>query len=138
VPVLPSSLTAILSLLRPASTAPSFQTFGALIAGFLGRVGERTVCGMWQRRGLQGVFTTHAHTTSSPGRVGRADELGLRLLDFLVERFVDPDAPISLAVDGSVFRSGPKVHGAVWHHDSGAGPGGAFKLGDCFVVVGLS
>ena len=34
-------------------------------------------------------------------------------------------------------RSGRKVHGAVWHHDASAGGGGAFKDGNCFVVVGL-
>ena len=33
-------------------------------------------------------------------------------------------------------RSGRKVHGAVWHHDSSA-TGGAFKYGNCFVVLGL-
>ena len=33
---------------------------------------------------------------------------------------------------------GPKVHGASWHHDSSAAPGGrGFKFGNCFVVVGL-
>lgn len=43
-----------------------------------------------------------------------------------------------MAVDGSVFgRSGRKVHGAVWHHDSAAAPGGGFRFGNCFVVVGL-
>jgi len=67
-----------------------------------------------------------------------ADEVGLRLLDFLIERFVGPNGAIVLAVDGSVFsRSEPKVHGAVWHHDSSAAPGGGFRYGNCFVVVGL-
>lgn len=66
------------------------------------------------------------------------DDVGLRLLGFLIERFVDPGAAVVLAVDGSVFtRSGPKVHGARWHHDSSAAPGGAFEYGNCFVVVGL-
>jgi hypothetical protein len=55
-----------------------------------------------------------------------------------VERFLDEGAPIVLAVDGSVFRrSGPKVHGTSWHHDSAAAPGGGFRFGNCFVVVGL-
>jgi len=54
-PVLPSSLIAIVSLLRPAFTAPTFQTFEALLAGMIGRVGERTVCGMWQAARLGGL-----------------------------------------------------------------------------------
>ena len=138
-PALPSSLSAIASLLRPAFTAPTFQTFEALLAGFVSRVGEHTVTGMWQAARLAGKL----HHSRAHDFFARAawcpDRLGLLLLDFLLERFTDPGAPISLAVDGSVFRrSGPKVHGASWHHDSSAAPGGrAFKFGNCFVVVGL-
>jgi hypothetical protein len=137
-PVLPSSLIAITSLLRGAFTAPTFQTFEALIAGFIGRVGERTVCGMWQAARLAGrLHHSRAHDFFARSQ-WQPDEIGLRLLDFLVGRFLDPGAPISLAVDGSVFgRSGPKVHGASWHHDSSAAPGGGFKFGNCFVVLGL-
>ena len=113
-PALPSSLTAILSLLRPAFTAPTFQTFEALTCGFIGRIGEHTVCGMWQAARLAGrLHHSRAHDFFARSSWS-ADELGLRLLDFLVERLLDPSAPISLAVDGSVFaRSGRKVHGAV-------------------------
>ena len=61
-PVLPSSLIAITSLLRGAFTAPTFQTFEALIAGFVGRVGEHTVCGMWQAARLAGrLHHSRAH-----------------------------------------------------------------------------
>jgi len=138
-PALPSSLTAILSLLRPAFTAPTFQIFEALVAGLVGRIGEHTVTGMWQAARLAGkLHHSRAHDFFARA-VWCPDRLGLLLLDFLLERFVSPDAPISLAVDGSVFRrSGPKVHGASWHHDSSASSGGrGFKFGNCFVVVGL-
>jgi hypothetical protein len=138
-PALPSSLAAILSLLQPAFTAPTFQIFGALVHGFLGRVGEHTVTGMWQAARLAGRL----HHSRAHDFFARAtwcpDRLGLLVLDFLLERFTDSGAPIALAVDGSVFRrSGPKVHGASWHHDPGAAPSGrGFKFGNCFVVVGL-
>ena len=137
-PVLPSSLTGLLSLLRPAFSAPSFQTFEALVAGMIGRVGEHTVCGMWQAARLAGrVHHSAAHDFFARSRWS-PDDVGLRLLDFLVERFVEQGAPVCLAVDGSVFgRSGRKVHGAVWHHDSSAGPSGGLQYGNCFVVVGL-
>lgn len=137
-PVLPSSLTLLLSLLRPAFTAPTFQTFEALVAGMIGRVGEHTVCGMWQAARLAGrVHHSVGHDFFARSRWS-TDEVGLRLLDFLIARFVEPGAAISLAVDGSVFvRSGPKVHGTRWHHDASAAPGGGFKYGNCFVVVGL-
>jgi DDE superfamily endonuclease len=138
-PALPSSLTAILSLLRPAFTAPTFQIFEALLAGLLGRVGEHTVTGMWQAARLAGKLHHSRGHDFFARAVWCPDRLGLLVLDFLIERFVSPDAPISLAVDGSVFRrSGPKVHGARWHHDSSAASGGhGFKFGNCFVVVGL-
>lgn len=137
-PALPSSLSAILSLLQPAFTAPTFQIFEALVAGFFGRVGEHTVTGMWQAARLAGRL----HHSRAHDFFARAawcpDRLGLLLLDFLVERFLDAGAPIVLAVDGSVFRrSGRRVHGTSWHHDSSAAPGGGFKFGNCFVVVGL-
>jgi DDE superfamily endonuclease len=137
-PALPSSLTAILSLLRPAFTAPTFQVFEALLAGLVSRVGEHTVTGMWQAARLAGKL----HHSRGHDFFARAawcpDRLGLLLLDFLVERFTDPEAPISLAVDGTVFgRAGRKVFGASWHHDSQAPSGRGFKFGNCFVVVGL-
>ena len=136
-PALPSSLTAILSLLRPAFTAPTFQTFEALVAGLVGRIGEHTVTGMWQAARLAGkLHHSRAHDFFARS-AWCPDRLGLLVLDFLLERFTDAGAPITLAVDGSVFRrSGPKVHGASWHHDSSAASGG-FKFGNCFVVVGL-
>ena len=137
-PVLPSSLTAVTSLLRPAFTAPTFEIFEALVAGFIGRVGERTVCGIWQGARLAGRL----HHSRAHDFFARAswspDKLGLLLVDFLIERFVEADAPIALVVDGTVFaRSGRKVWGALWHHDSSAAPGGGFRFGNCFVVLGL-
>jgi hypothetical protein len=138
-PLLPSSLAAILSLLGAAFTAPTAQTFEALFAGFVGRVGEHTVCGMWQAVRLAGrLHHSRAHDFFARARWS-ADELGLLLLDFLVARFVDLESPIRLAVDGTVFgRSGRKVHGAAWHYDPAVVPGGrGFRFGNCFVVVGL-
>ena len=138
-PVLPSSLAAILSLLRPAFTAPTFQIFGALVAGMVGRVGEHTVTGMWQAARLAGrLHHSRAHDFFARARWS-ADELGLLVLDFLLGRFVDPEEPIRLALDATVFaRSGPKVHGTSWHHDSSTAPRRhRFRFGNCFVVVGL-
>lgn len=138
-PVLPSSLSAIASLLRPAFTTPTFQIFEALVAGFIARVGEHTVTGVWQAARLAGrLHHSRAHDFFARTRWS-ADELGLLVLDFLLDRFVDPEAQIRLAVDGTVFpRSGPKVHAVAWHHDPAAAPSGRrFRFGNCFVVVGL-
>ena len=137
-PVLPSSLSAIASLLCPVFSAPTFQIFEALLAGFLSRVGEHTVTGMWQAARLAGKL----HHSRAHDFFARAawcpDRLGLHLLDFLLERLSGPGAPITLAVDGTVFgRAGRKVFGTSWHHDNAAATGGGFRFGNCFVVVGL-
>ena len=65
------------------------------------------------------------------------DEVGLRLLDLSIARFVAADRAIGLAVDGSVFRRcGRKVRGAVSHHDASARRR-RIKYGNCFVVLGF-
>lgn len=140
-PVLPVSLTSLLSLLRGAFTAPTFEIFSALVAGFIGRVGDHTVTGMWQAARLAGrLHHSLAHDFFSRARWS-PDRLGLSLLDFLIERFVESDTPIRLAVDGTVFpRSGRKVYATFWHHASdavSAGPSSQLRFGNCFVVVGL-
>src|SRR5438034_1361749 len=45
----PASLAALLLVFRPCLTAPSFATFGALVAGMVAQPGRRTVCGMLVR-----------------------------------------------------------------------------------------
>jgi hypothetical protein len=68
------------------------------------------------------------------------DDLGLRLLDFLVSVFVAAGAPIRLAVDDTLFgRSGRRVWGAHYLHD-GAQPEGSgrrTRWGNCWLVVVL-
>ena len=54
--VVPDSLAALLPLIRPSFTAPSFDTFCRLVVGFASRVGERTVCRMWPAARLAGDF----------------------------------------------------------------------------------
>lgn len=138
-PVLPSSLSAILSLLEPGFTRPGYRNFCALAHGFLGRVGEHTITGMWQAARLAGrVHHARAHAFFSRARWS-PDELGLRLLDFVIERFVPISEPLLLAVDLTVFkRSGRKVYAARWLYD-GAGPAKhrALRFGNGFMVLGV-
>ncbi len=136
----PSSLAALLSLLRPCFTQPSFQTFGMLMVGFVGRIRDCTVTGMLQAAGLAGEWHhSRAHDFFAYRRWD-PDELGLLLLDFLVSVFVAAGAPIRLAVDDTLFgRSGRRVWGAHYLHD-GAQPEGSgrrTRWGNCWVVVVL-
>jgi hypothetical protein len=136
----PGSLDRLLSLLEPCFSQPTFQTFRALVAGFVGRVGGHTVTGMWQAVRLAGrVHHSRAHDFFARRRWA-PDELGLALLEFLVTVFVKPDAALRLVVDDTLFgRAGRKVWGAHYLHDGSqpAGQGKRTRWGNCFVVVGL-
>ncbi len=137
---MPSSLSGVLSLLQPCFTQPTFQTFSMLIVGMIGRVRDCTVTGMLQAAGLAGVWHHSRAHDFFASRRWEPDELGVRLLDFLVTMLVKPDAPIRLAVDDTLFgRSGRKVWGAHYLHD-GAQPEGSgqrTRWGNCWVVMVL-
>jgi DDE superfamily endonuclease len=135
----PTSLAGLLSLLAPCFTQPTFQTFTMLLIGFVGRIRDCTITGMLQACGLAGVWHhSRAHDFFARRR-WNPDELGLRLLDFLVVVFAK-DGPLPLAVDDTLFgRSGRRVFGAHYLHD-GAQPEGSgrrTRWGNCWVVVVL-
>jgi hypothetical protein len=111
-----------------------------LTIGFIARIRENTVTGMLQAAGLAGVWHhSRAHDFFAYRR-WEPDEMGLRLLGFLVSVLVGADAPICMAVDDTLFgRSGKRVYGAHYLHD-GAQPEGSgrrTRFGNCFVVVVL-
>ena len=106
----------------------------------VGRVRDCTVTGMLQSAGLAGEWHhSRAHDFFARRR-WEPDELGVRLLDFLITMFVKPDGPIRFAVDDTLFgRSGRKVFGAHYLHD-GAQPEGSgqrTRWGNCWVVLVL-
>jgi DDE superfamily endonuclease len=110
------------------------------MVGFVGRIRDCTITGMLQGAGLAGEWHhCRAHDFFARRR-WEADELGLRLLDFLVVTFLRAGAPIRLAVDDTLFgRSGRRVWGAHYLHD-GAQPEGSgrrTRWGNCWVVVEL-
>jgi transposase len=136
----PGSLDRLLSLLAPCFSQPAFQTFRALVLGFIARVGEHTVTGMWQAARLAGrVHHSRAHDFFARRRWD-PDELGLALLDLLMTVFVKPEGRLHLAVDDTLFgRSGREVWGAHYLHDGSqpAGQGRRTRWGNCWVKVGL-
>ncbi|MGH2861191.1 MAG: transposase [Solirubrobacteraceae bacterium] len=130
----------MLSLLEPCFSQPTFEIFRALLCGFIGRVGDHTVTGMWQAVRLAGrVHHSRGHDFFAC-RCWDPDELGLRLLDFLVTMFAGQDRPLRFALDDTLFgRSGREVCGAHYLHD-GAQPEGSgrrTRWGNCWVVVVL-
>lgn len=137
-PELPGSLRTIVSLLRPAFTTPSFNTFSWLIYGFIAQLGEGTVTGMWQAARLAGrLHHSRGHDFFSRARWS-TDKVGLRLLEGVVALLVPAGAPLRLALDDTLFRrSGKKVWGSFLHHDPTAGGEHAVRQGNSWVVVGL-
>jgi hypothetical protein len=136
----PGSLELVLSLLSPCFTRPGFVTFRALVVGFIGRVGEHTVTGMWQAARLAGrVHHSRGHDFFARRR-WEPDRLGLTLLGFLIERFLEPGAPVRLVIDDTLFaRCGPRVFARHQLFDATAGVPAErqARWGNCFVVLGL-
>ncbi len=137
-PSLPRSLADLLVVFRPCFTAPTMRTFQALVAGFLGQPGLRTVTGMLVGARLAGRrHHDLAYRFFATARWS-ADQLGLVLLDLISHTLIPPGAALVLAVDDTLWRrTGPKLHGAAWHHD-GNGPGRHRpSWGHRWVVVGV-
>lgn len=138
-PEVPSSLAGLLSLLSPCFSAPTFRTFQALLVGFVSQTATRTVCGMLVGARLAGVWHhCRAHRFFSRARWS-VDRLGLRIADIVVERLLEPGAPIVLAIDDTLLhRLGRRIHGAHWHHDATANAARKVTAwGNNWVVVGI-
>jgi hypothetical protein len=138
---LPPSLADLLVCFRGCFTAPTFQTFSWLVAGFVAQPGARTVCGMLA--GARRVGRWHhsrAHRFFAVARWS-PDQLGLGLLALICARLVDGDGPLRLVVDDTLYRrAGRKVWGAAWHHDPLGVAGKGRKpvaWANCWVVVGV-
>jgi hypothetical protein len=135
----PCSLDGLLSLFRPYFTQPSFQTFRALVVGQVSQTGRRTVCGMLVGVRLSGVWEhSRAHRFFSRARWS-ADELGLRLAVLIVERFAEPGAAVTVAIDDTLLqRFGRRVWGCFYHHDATANSDrAAVAWGNNWVVLGI-
>ena len=125
---LPATLSRVLDPLRSCFTAPSVETFTALVVGLVAQPVGRTVCGMLSGAGLARVWHhARAHRFFSAAR-WCPHQLGLGVAELIVTRLLAPGQPITVAVDDTLFhRRGKKVHGVGWFHDGSAA--GQLKLG---------
>ena len=125
---LPVTLSRVLDVFRPCFTAPTFETFTALVGGLVAQPVGRTVCGMLTGAGLARVWHhARAHRFFSAAR-WCPHQLGLGVAELIVTHLLAPGAPITVAVDDTLFRRrGKKVHGVGWFHDGSAA--GQLKLG---------
>ena len=118
VPTLPGSPGRVLDPFRPCFTTPTFATFVTLLAGMIARPAHRTVCGMLASAGLAGVWHhSRAHRFFAVAR-WHPDTVGLAVLRLIVGHLVPIGAPLTVAVDDTLFRrSGRRVYAAHWGYD---------------------
>ncbi len=137
-PTVPACLLALLGVFRGCFTAPTFETFTALVIGLVAQTGRRTVCGMLAGAGLQLSWAHHrahrffSHATWSP------DELGVRLAQLIAARLVGEGERVRVVIDDTLFhRVGRKVFAAAWQHDGSAKGGKKTGRGNCFVIAAI-
>jgi hypothetical protein len=118
----------VLDPFRSCFTTPTFETFTALVAGLVAQPVGRTVCGMLTGAGLARVWHhCRAHRFFSAAR-WCPHRVGLVLAELVVAHLLVAGAPITVAIDDTLFRRrGKKVHGVGWFHDGSAA--GQVKLG---------
>jgi hypothetical protein len=135
---LPGTLSGVLAAFRPCFTAPTFGTFAALVAGLVAQPVSRTVCGMLTGAGLARVWHhCRAHRFFSAAR-WCPNQVGLVLAELIVTCLLGPGAPITLAVDDTLFRRrGKKIHAAGWFHDGSAAGSAKLGYGNNWVVVAI-
>ena len=141
VPTLPGSLSRVLEAFRPCFTAPTFTTFVGLLAGMIAAPAGRTVCGMLAGARLGGVWHhSRAHRFFATAR-WHPDSVGLALLRLIVGHLVPFDAPLTVAVDDTLFRRcGRKVYAAHWGYDGSlkvAKGNQKLSRGNTFVVAAV-
>jgi hypothetical protein len=107
----------LLAIFADCFTAPSFETFGHLMTGWVLCVGRRTITRVIEAADA----VTLKHHTSFQRFFRLAawdpDKVGVALLHLLLE-LVPPDAPLVLAVDETLARhTGKRISSAGMHRD---------------------
>ena len=138
VSTLPGALTRVLATFRPCFTAPTFETFTMMVAGLVAQPVRRTVCGMLTGAGLAQVWHHgRAHRFFSHAR-WNSQQVGLLLAELIVARLMAAGAPITVAIDDTLFRRrGRKVHAVGWFHDGSAAGGVKLGFGNNWVVAAI-
>jgi hypothetical protein len=135
---LPGTLSRVLDPLRSCFTVPTFETFSVLVAGLVAQPVGRTVCGMLTGAGLARVWHhARAHRFFSAAR-WCPHQVGLVVAELVVAHLLPAGAPVTVAVDDTLFRRrGRKVHAVGWFHD-GSAPGQVkLGFGNSWVVAAI-
>jgi DDE superfamily endonuclease len=115
--ILPPEAHALVQVLVPVFTNPTYQRFSTLLAAALLTTGRRTVANLLRtlRHLAPGHRTDYQRVLSRAPWSGLA--LGCALVRFLLDHLV-PDGPVMLVGDDTVDgHPGPKVYGKARHRD---------------------
>jgi SRSO17 transposase len=103
--ILPVSWAVVLEPLRPAfRRRGTFALFTMLATGMIAQSGRRSVVGMLAGARMAGVVSFHAACRFFSHAVWDVDRLGLLVARGIVQRLLDPDAPIVVVVDDTLFK----------------------------------
>lgn len=136
---LPPSWREVLEPLRAVfARASTFGLFVLLATGLVARTSRRTVVGMLAGAGMTAVVSFHSACRFFSTHVWQVDRLGLAVARLVVDRLLPGDAPVTVAVDDTLFRRwGPKVHHAFWTHDGAAQGPAKLGRGNRWVIAGI-
>lgn len=136
---LPPSWLGVLSPLRPVfARSGTFGLFVMLATGLVARTTRRTVVGMLAGAGMTAVVSFHAACRFFSTHRWEPDRLGLAVARLVVARLLPAGAPVTVAVDDTLFRRwGPKVAHAFWTHDGAAQGPRKLGRGNRWVIAGI-
>lgn len=136
---LPPSWQLLLATFRPVfARATTFGLFTILATGLVARTSRRTVVGMLTGAQLSATISFHAACRFFSTAVWDPDRLGLVLARLIVSRLLEPDEPITVVIDDTLFRRwGRRVHHAFWTHDGAAQGPVKIGRGNRWVIAGI-
>ena len=138
-PIIVPSFLSLLATFSSCFTAPSFETFGHIVTGWVLCIGRHTTTHVIEAAGAIGL----KHHTSFHRffRLARwtPDAVGITLLKLLLG-LVSPEAPLVLAIDDTLARhTGKRISSAGMHRDPLLSTGAKvfFHFGHVWVVLAL-
>lgn len=133
-----AGLIALIEVVRPAFTLPSFEKCRQLWLGWLLTQGRRTVTGAIVASGQAGRRHHAAWHRFFSGARWSADELGRLVLQQILARFVVEGQPVVVSLDDTLApKKGPRVWGIGNHIDAVRSSRGTkvFCFGHVWVVL---
>jgi len=95
--------------------------FCTLACGLVSQTARRTVCGTLVGAGLSQTWSHHRAHRFFSHATWSIEQVSAVLARLVVRLLVADDAPVTVAIDDTLFhRRGPKVHAASWFHDGSA------------------